>query len=656
MVQSLLVALVLLCFCSYSNAQVSTNPTQTTPDLLDPSAQNWSGTYGTGYWGQSQGGPNPNRIPNNSGFIWSGGNNIISTTIAINTALSQAGIQVDGFNYKWRVKNGNANWFAGQPGVDDFEITVEILDSNGNVFQTYTYDYGHSHNWTNHTGQELFGTNFLPPSYFSDINISAQGSDSSNWPGWYGPEFNVRDSEFNLIFSANPCHNNALYDPQCPGYANALFQQQCTANPLFDSSCPGYAAAFFIQQCTANPLHDPSCTGYAQAYYNQQCSLNPLYDSGCTGYAQAYYNQQCSLNPLYDTGCTGYKVAYHNQQCSLNPLYDTTCAGYAQAYLNQQCSLDPLYDASCTGHLTAQCNIDPLYDPTCTGYADAYLAQQCDYDPLYDVQCIGYQQAYFDYQCEMDSQYDSSCPNFVAALEDILDDGTTIDPIADALATPEVDLDIAIPEVPVVVVTEIPTVEEPVSAEYKQTQGDMMKMEDDIEKEIAELERESEENNQEEEEVNNPFEKSREESDIGEIAESVETTDGESGDGKTIQEDDIEKELAQLKADAKTEKKVVKTEPLTKNDKIRMLLAKKANELTKEMENLATLEQQMLVQRQLLALISFVPGFDYNDKDVIDLANFYPDKPTVDHEFSRWFLNDPNFGAMEDLQYPNGFN
>ena len=43
------------------------------------------------------------------------------------------------------------------------------------------------------------------------------------------------------------------------------------------------------------------------------------------------------------------------------------------------------------------------------------------------------------------------------------------------------------------------------------------------------------------------------------------------------------------------------------------------------------------------------------DKDVLDLANFYPDKPTVDHQFSRWFLNDPNFSTMEDLQYPKGF-
>ena len=75
MVQSLLAALVLVCCSFSSNAQ-------TTVDLLDPSAGNWSGTYGTGYWGQGRcssfnctnGSPNPNRIPNDSGFIWSSGN------------------------------------------------------------------------------------------------------------------------------------------------------------------------------------------------------------------------------------------------------------------------------------------------------------------------------------------------------------------------------------------------------------------------------------------------------------------------------------------------------------------------------------------------------------------------------------------------------
>ena len=157
----LLAAFLSLFYCSYSNAQQVTLP-QVTVDLLDPSAQNWTGTFGTGIWGGSQNpstGPgnnqNPNRLPNNTGFVWGGNNSIISTTIAINTALSQAGIQVNGFTYAWRVKNGNANWFAGQPGIDDFVITVDVLDSNGNVYQSYTYDYSYSHNWTTHSGVEV---------------------------------------------------------------------------------------------------------------------------------------------------------------------------------------------------------------------------------------------------------------------------------------------------------------------------------------------------------------------------------------------------------------------------------------------------------------------------------------------------------------------
>ena len=54
--------------------------------------------------------------------------------------------------------------------------------------------------------------------------------------------------------------------------------------------------------------------------------------------------------------------------------------------------------------------------------------------------------------------------------------------------------------------------------------------------------------------------------------------------------------------------------PKTKNEKIKLLLAMKAIELTKKLEKEVSLEQNMIMQRQLLALISYVPGFDYNEK------------------------------------------
>ena len=252
--------LVWVSFSSYSKAD-------TTSDLLEPSAQNWSGNYGTGYWGGTSGGPDPNRLPTDSGFIWSYGQSAISTTIAINNALQEQGVQVEGYQYKWKVKNGNANVFTDQPGIDPFDITVEIYKADGSLYRTYSYDYGFSHNWTLHEGTELFPDSFLPPSFFGNIDVTAEGVDNGNWAGWYGPEFNVDQSEFSLIYSANPCYNNPLYDPACIGYAEAyaqqLYDQQCQANALYDTGCPGYAAANFTQQCTIDPLYDANCPGYA---------------------------------------------------------------------------------------------------------------------------------------------------------------------------------------------------------------------------------------------------------------------------------------------------------------------------------------------------------------------------------------------------------
>ena len=682
---------VLSCFCFYSKALaqvVNTAPqTQNTTDLLDPSAQNWSGNYGTGYWGGSRT-PNttnpslPNRLPNDSGFIWGGSDEIISTTIAINTALSQAGIQVNGFTYKWRVKNGNANIYTQQPGIDDFEITVEIIDSNGNTYQTYTYDYGHSHDWTTHTGSETFPDPFLPPSYFSDVNILAQGSDSASWSGRYGPEFNVSRSEFTLTFSNNPCHNDPLYDPQCQGYATALFNQQCTQNPLFDPSCSGYAAAYLAQQCAANALHDPSCPGYSTAYYNQQCQLDPLYDQNCPGYATAYYNQQCSLDPLYDQNCTGYATAYFNQQCSLDPLYDQNCTGYATAYFNQQCSLNALHDPQCPGYATAyfnqQCSLNPLYDKGCPGYATAYLNSQCELDPLYDETCTGYKEAkcnidplyektcvgydvaYFNQQCSFDPQYDENCIGYIEPIQ-IVDDGIDINPIADILDT-DVTTNFAentglkIEGVPNVQTFEQPvldTVETTQVPEIDVVQSDITSMENNIEKELAELESvegpmdiSEEEIDSIEEASNNPNEdEAIEEKKLEEKKEEKENTSTPGEKDGSIGGKQEQKQIAEIKDDPKAEEK-----QLSRNDKMRMLIARKANELTKKIENATTIEQQMLVQRQLLALISFVPGFDYNKKESKD-AEFYPPKPTVDHHWARWFVNDPRYDELEALQY-----
>jgi len=114
------------------------------------------------------------------------------------------------------------------------------------------------------------------------------------------------------------------------------------------------------------------------------------------------------------------------------------------------------------------------------------------------------------------------------------------------------------------------------------------------------------------------------------------------------QEQPIEKTVANKQAPKKIEKKQV----LTKNDKLKALVSKRAVSLTKKVEGAVTLEQQIVVQQQLMSLISFVPDFNYAEQEMKDLASFYPSKDNVDNAFARWFVNDKNFIRLEDLQYP----
>jgi hypothetical protein len=189
----------------------------------------------------------------------------------------------------------------------------------------------------------------------------------------------------------------ATYNSQTNWGVNETIATDCS-DPLVNVNCPGYAQAYFDQQCSANSLYSPSCPGYAQAYFTQQCSINTLYDPACPGYATAYYDYQCSVNALYHTGCPNYAAAYFDQQCGLSGLYSTQCPNYAAAYFDQQCGLDPLYDELCPGYADAyyvqQCALDPLYDTGCTSYAVAYFDQQCSLDGLYSNQCFNYGEAY----------------------------------------------------------------------------------------------------------------------------------------------------------------------------------------------------------------------------------------------------------------------
>lgn len=283
--------------------------------------------------------------------------NTFAVTLAINEALTASGVSIDAINYSWRYANGCFNTSGGSAQydqwckdniedrvdtttgevldgeyADQFDIlTVKVIvtDANGDIIEerTYTYDtwfdFENSNSysdeeyyeedmgfywqvqrdsirfWNGMTGE---GT-IYSPDQLGNITFRAQSVDGAYWEGGaYGPL--VTAGTLNFTYRPNPCANNTLFDPSCPGYAEAYAQQEYNNN------------------CQTDPLYDPGCDGYHAAYeqqqYNNACYNDPLYDAGCPGYSEAYAQQQFKL------------------QCSLDALYDPLCSGYAEALAEQQ--------------------------------------------------------------------------------------------------------------------------------------------------------------------------------------------------------------------------------------------------------------------------------------------------------------------------------
>ena len=507
------------------------------------------------------------------------------------------------------------------------------------------------------------------------------------------------------------CTINPLADTNCPGYATAYFNQQCNLNALYNTQCSNYQTALatctnsyhlndsmcpnYIQNtanCKINPLTDTNCPGYATAYYNQQCTNNALYDSGCVGYQTAL--NQCSTNPLYNTLCPSYQTSL--AACTNNPLYATYCSGYQTAW-NNACAANPLFDTQCPGYTTAvftqQCNNNPKSDPQCPDY---YVAM-CEEDPLYDRGCMGYDVAYFDQQCGIDPQYDPDCVGYVDMNNSSSDIAQALDPItADVLedlgfdvtdtlttsSTADTSTDIVQPEIVVnttnnyesdatVFDTPIETVEgaattleDDIEKEIAQLESEAgsgeTNMEDNIEAEIAALESEAKECDPDKEECAIEDNIEAEIAELENESQQADSTDGTAGTGETVQEDDIEKEIAELKKQAAEQPEPVADPEQARRDKMKDIVASRATTLAEQMSDAANLQVQIDLQNRLLAMIGFVPDWGKKQPEIEggelkDKVNLKGGR-IVDHQFSRWFLNDAGFAAFEDLQYNLGAN
>jgi len=600
MARLLLVLAAWLCSYSYSSAQVSTscvpstdgtiNPLTGTP-CLDPVDNTIKEILDQGDFSRQGGGTSRNQtyITNSTSCV----NGVCSsaaatdyilhfsytddtwiTNMAINQALVGAGFDIAGYAATWQWKNENTNTINGScqaakvngQCLDDLVITVDVYSSGINIYsEEWDYSQTKSSGYMVEDVLSFSPTALIPGVTIDEIEVTIRGKDNGYWNGMYGPK--VKNLSGSLVLMPDMCSVNPASDPNCPGYANALFNQQCRQNPLFDPSCPGYSNANQTLICQQNPASDPSCPDY--------------------------YVANCQADPLWDPGCAGYNAAYFDEQCKLDPQYDQQCRGYVDLFEDD--------------------NVVDLYDPIIEDVLETEYKEE-------DFFTFEFEEELFKFE-------------YNEEVVEVEPDMGTFD-------------------------------------------GDFLKLEDDIEKEIAQLEKEEQEYNDGELNLEDDIEK-----EIAKLEESTTESDFDDPtmtEGEQNMEDDIEKEIAKLEEQNSVdeneevqvsdnsdrpdgvervdnqddERKRVPNPNTSRRDKMRMLIAQKAIETTLELEAAVTLEQQMDIQRRLLALISYVPEFkdEYTTKE-INQINFYPPKPVVDHAYARWFLNDPTFGAMEDLQY-----
>ena len=367
--------------------------------------------------------------------------------------------------------------------------------------------------------------------------------------------------------------------------------------------------------CDSDPLYSSSCAGYEQAYYDQQCSQDALYDSGCPGYAEAYYDQQCSLDALYDTGCPGYAEAYYAQQCGLDALYDSGCPGYAEAVIAQNCS------------------VDPLFSPTCDGYQDALAATLLEEEE--EVVAVEEEEPAVEVTEEVVPDAQQDVTQVVSVAEDVT-------AVFEVEGLPNVTT--VVPELPVVDVQTVAVLERRLELQTEvrmQTQEAVAEQQEQV---VAEIEQELVEE-LEEEVASAP---ARDEPEVDAKPDRDESTD-EVEDQKEAEKEDQQPEK---KVEEKTKKKEQR-----KLQKVRKLIAKRSQSLAERMGESAALEQQKQLQLNVIAVMSYVPGFkNYTGVQLQDKP-FYnqqqmPGGEVVDNRrVSRYLLNDAKFNELAQQQY-----
>jgi hypothetical protein len=399
---------------SYSNSQnldpVTGLTLNTTGNVLNlGGGLPWSNTV-TGQAGGVSGGDVPAYNPGTGNIIFGYSQATVSQSIAINTALANAGlgIQLSGYKYAWQIHNDLTN---GGGNRGSLTANVSLTGATGSVLESFSYDYNQNIPvMSSFTGTQFFSNRYTT-SQASNLTVSFTGKDQNFWAGYYGPRVHVDD--VSLLYTIDPCKTNPAYSSTCTGFGNIV-----NTNNLLDSTKGGSSLnqAFAVNTALQNAgvgamVHgfnygfnwrvgqgfsgctawnqDGSCSwtmnipAYANASVSITNSSNQIIEQknysfsgeGTSGSVSDKYLLSSSMNQsLLGMGrITGSAsgtnssiegawatMIYTADPCVANPLHSSNCKGYAFAMAKQ---LSPSNNTSPIAFDGTQMQ-DPVQDPT----------------------------------------------------------------------------------------------------------------------------------------------------------------------------------------------------------------------------------------------------------------------------------------------------
>ena len=231
----------------------------------------WDGTV-TGAAGGFSGGNTPAYNPSTGNIIFGYNLATASQSVAINTALANAGtgIQISGYKYSWQIQNDLYNAGSNRGTLYG---NVSLTGSTGLLLESFNYDYNYNlPSFTTFSGTQFFNNRY-DPSMTGNLTVSFTGKDQNWWAGYYGPRVHV--DNVSLLYTAkpvvvDPCSIDPLSSPICPGYALATIKNSILGTTVSNASAPivTYAPGPAEAGPTPMPIEITSMLGPAQQQMN----------------------------------------------------------------------------------------------------------------------------------------------------------------------------------------------------------------------------------------------------------------------------------------------------------------------------------------------------------------------------------------------------